>query len=101
MKETLSNKKDLIAFFVIILIMLILFFPWMNGHFATDTYHLIDMGYKKAAESSLNDGRVLMYVTGMIGNFFNLKIEKYIVTLLVLAFLARSHNNSFNKKNYR
>ena len=59
--------------------MLILFFPWMNGHFATDTYHLIDMGYKKAAESSLNDGRVLMYVTGMIGNFFNLKIEIYIV----------------------
>lgn len=101
MKNIIKNKKDVINFIIILLIMFIIFAPWLKGHFATDTYHLMSMGYKEAAESSLNDGRVLMYIIGMIGHFFNIKIEIYIVTLLILAILTRNYYNNDNKEIFR
>lgn len=49
------TKKDIITFFVVFIFVIILFIPWLSGHYATDTYKIVDIGYKEAAKLSLND----------------------------------------------
>lgn len=49
------SKKELITYFIIFSCIVILFVPWIIKHYATDTYKIIDIGYKEAAKLSLND----------------------------------------------
>lgn len=55
------NKKDIVISVIILLFTCIIFIPFLTGHYATDTYNIANIGYKKYAINwSFNDGRVLM-----------------------------------------
>ena len=43
------NKKDLIIYLVIFLITVIIFFPLLKGHYATDSYNIFHLGFHKYA----------------------------------------------------
>ena len=56
------DKKDIKIWSIIIIIILITSYNIIL-HYSTDTYRLIEMGYKQyAIEYSLNDGRIFMCI---------------------------------------
>ena len=58
------------------------------GHYSTDTYRLIEMGYNKySIEYSLNDGRIFMYIIGQIAAKINININMYVILLTFLAII--------------
>lgn len=83
------KKEDIITFLIILSITCIIFFPFLIGHYATDTYHIYDIGYEKYAITySLNDGRIFMAVIGYIASKINLKIELFVIVTLFLALIV-------------
>lgn len=60
------TKKDIITYFIVFAFVIVLFMPWITGHYATDTYKIIDIGYKRAAELSLNDRKSFYEYSGVL-----------------------------------
>ena len=82
------NKKDVLIFNIMFLITIIIFYNFVTMHYATDTYNIINMGYKEyAIKYLLNDGRPIMCFISLIANFLNLPIQVYIITLTIIALL--------------
>lgn len=87
------NKKDLIIYLVIFLITVIIFFPLLEGHYATDSYNIFHLGYHEyAIKYSLNDGRVFMALLGLIAEKINISIEAYVFLTLFLALMISNIN---------
>ena len=80
------KKVDVIKFIVIAIISCLMYSPIIIGHYSTDTYRLIEMGYKKySIEYSLNDGRIFMSIIGQIADKLNTDIMVYVIILTALA----------------
>lgn len=80
------KKVDVIKFIVIAIISCLIYSPIIIGHYSTDTYRLIEMGYKKySIEYSLNDGRIFMSIIGQIADKLNTDIMVYVIILTALA----------------
>lgn len=84
------NKKDVITFLIIFFISCVIFIPFLQGHYATDTYNVANVGYKNYATNwSLIDGRLVMFAIGMIAHILNIQIEIYVfITLLLALFIS-------------
>ena len=86
MKKT--NKKDIIIFIITFTITCIIFIPFLQGHYATDTYNIANVGYERyAIEWSLKDGRIFMCILGLIASKINISIELYVFITLFCALL--------------
>jgi len=84
-----NKRKNIIIFLVIVLISCITFIKFLNMHYATDTYNIIDRGYEEyAIKYSLNDGRLFMSAISLIANQFNVPISIYIISLTFLAIFT-------------
>ena len=60
------TREEIITYIIIFVITCIIFIPFLIGHYATDTYNVINIGYEKyAIEWSLNDGRIFIYKLNM------------------------------------
>ena len=82
------NKKNLIKYIIIFAITCIIFAPFLLGHYATDTYNIINRGYKEyAIKYSLNDGRPVMCLISLIAEKINMPIQAYIIILTAIALL--------------
>lgn len=82
------NKKDIITFIITFTITCIIFIPFLQGHYATDTYNIANIGYKNYAINwSLKDGRFFMTIIGLIANKINISIEHYVFLTLFCALL--------------
>ena len=78
-------KKNKI-FIIVFILKLILFWNFITMHYATDTYNIINMGYKDyAIKYSLNDGRVFMCLISLIADVINMPIQAYIIILTIIA----------------
>ena len=67
---------------------MLIYSPLLIGHYSTDTYRLIEMGYGKySIEYSLNDGRIFMYMIGQIADKINVNIDVYVVILTFIAII--------------
>lgn len=83
------NKRNIIIFTVLLLICVIIFFDFLNMHYATDTYNIINRGYVEYAITySLNDGRIFMCAITLIAGFINMPIKIYVVTLTFLSLIV-------------
>lgn len=98
MKEKIS-KKDISIFIIIFIITCIIFFPFLKGHYATDTYNLANVGYQNyAIKWSLNDGRVFMSVMVLIAGKLKMSIELFVYITLVLALFISCISVIYIKK---
>lgn len=87
MKKT--NKKDIIIFSIIFLISILIFIPFLKGHYSTDTYGIINKGYSNyAIKYSLKDGRIIMALIGIIADMTQVNINAYITILTFLAIFC-------------
>lgn len=83
------NKKDIAIFIALLCFSLIIFTGYIKGHFAADTFRIINIGYKNyAIEYSLVDGRIFMAIIGMLAYKVNLPITQYINMLDILAIIV-------------
>ena len=82
------EKKDVIFFLITFIITIIIFIPFLKGHYATDTYNIVNIGYHDYAINwSLKDGRVFMAVIGLLAGKINMSIEMYVFITLFLALI--------------
>ena len=82
------KKQELIIFILITLVTMLCFLPIIIGHYSTDTYRLIEMGYKEyAIKFSLNDGRIFMSLIGLIASKINIGIILYVSILTTIGIL--------------
>ena len=83
-----KNKTNILEFVIILAITLIIFIPFLIGHYATDTYNIANIGYKNYAINwSLNDGRIFMAIIGLIADKINISIETYVFVTLFSALI--------------
>lgn len=83
------NKRNIITFITILIITCIIYAPLLMGHYATDTYNIINKGYEKYAITySLNDGRPIMCLISLTAQKINVPIMTYIVTLTAIALIV-------------
>lgn len=84
------NKKNISFFTIIFLISCFIFLPLLQGHFATDSYNIVNVGYQKYATYwSLIDGRIAMYYITMLADKLNISMPQYIfITLLTGIFIS-------------
>lgn len=82
------NKKDLCILGILFLISLLICYPYVTGHYATDTYNIENRGYTEYATiNSLNDGRIFMYLIGLFADFINIPIQIYVIILTIFGIL--------------
>lgn len=84
----MEKNKSIIKNVVTVIIILLIYSPLLMGHYSTDTYRLIEMGYGKySIEYSLNDGRIFMYIIGQIAEKININIDTYVIILTFAAVI--------------
>lgn len=82
----MKKYKNQITFCVIFIIATAIFYQFITMHYATDTYNIINRGYKEyAIKYSLNDGRPIMCLISLLAEKINLPIEIYIIGLTIIA----------------
>ena len=85
MKRTISIS----CFIALNIIIFIIFFPWLKGHYATDSYNIINVGYDYySIHNSLLDGRVFMYLIMQLANIINMDFQILQSILLSLALIV-------------
>ena len=85
------NKRNIITFIIILIITCTIYAPLLMGHYATDTYNIINKGYEKYAITySLNDGRPIMCIITLIAQKLNMPIMLYVVSLTGIALIISS-----------
>ncbi len=83
------NKLDKVMFIIIVLFSFCIFSGYLVGHFAADTFNIINIGYEKyAINYSLTDGRVFMAFIGFLANMLHMPIVIYIIVLQILAIVV-------------
>ncbi len=85
------NKKEILTYIVVFITTVIIYLPLLMGHYATDTYNIINKGYEKYAITySLNDGRPIMCLISLIAQKINMPIMIYVIILTAIALIISS-----------
>lgn len=85
MKE---KKRNLIIYLILILITIIMCFPYLTEHYSSDDYTIIGYGYYKyGIEKFLNDGIVFSSVITLLAGYWNLPIKVFIQGLFYIGIL--------------
>lgn len=85
MKE---KKRNLIIYLILLLITIIMCFPYLTEHYSSDDYTIIGYGYYKyGIEKFLNDGRVFSSVITLLAGYWNLPIKVFIQGLFYIGIL--------------
>lgn len=81
--------KDLIIFFVLLIITIAIFWNYVSMHYATDTYNIMNIGYRQyAINNSLSDGRIFMFLIGILADKLSIPINVYVITLTVIGLFV-------------
>ena len=78
-------KKNIYQYIIILLLTCIIFSFFLTGHYATDTYNIINVGYENYAINwSLNDGRIIMFIIGIIAEKLQIPIMVFVIMTLFI-----------------
>ncbi len=84
----MKRKKDIIIFLILLLCSFAIFYKYLAGHFAADTFRIINIGYEEyAINYSLTDGRIFMAIIGLLANMFHIPILTFVIILQILAVI--------------
>ncbi|MEG2646179.1 MAG: glucosyltransferase domain-containing protein [Clostridia bacterium] len=85
----IKNKENIIIYCGILIFSIFILWGFLSGHYATDTYNIINRGYEKyAIDHSLSDGRVFMAIIGLTAHALKLPILAYVVITTLLAIIV-------------
>lgn len=84
----MKKYKNLFIYLICLVITLIIFIPFLTGHYASDTYNIEAIGYKAyAIDYNLKDGRLIIALFNLIVGKLNLSINLYVFLTLFLALV--------------
>lgn len=82
-------NKNTILFLIVNIFTLVIFAPWLIGHYATDTYNIMNVGYEHySIYNSLIDGRIFMFCIMQLAEAINIKCEVLSTILLFLSLVV-------------
>lgn len=80
------KKKNTYEYIIILILTCIIFTFFLSGHYATDTYNIMNVGYKNYAINwSLNDGRIIMFIIEIIAEKLQIPIMAFVIITLFIA----------------
>lgn len=81
-------KKDAIICFILIAFTCLIFFPFLQGHYMSDTYNIMEQGLEHfSITNSFTDGRILTGVLNLILLKLNIPIMVYVIGSLFFAIV--------------
>ena len=87
----MNRKEKIITFCIILLFSCMVFSNFLTMHYATDTYNIINVGYKNyAIKWPLKDGRLFMFMVTMIAYYLNLNIKIWVIVSLFSSLIISS-----------
>lgn len=79
-------KKDAIVCFILIAFTCLIFFPFLQGHYMSDTYNIMEQGLEHfSITNSFTDGRILTGLLNLIILKLNIPIMVYVIGSLFFA----------------
>ena len=91
MKIDKINKKNIIFFSIAIILAIITYKGFIEIHYSTDMYRIIDMGYKEyILKFSFTDGRIFVALYLFIGDLLNIKPEVYKSIIVIISIIINS-----------
>lgn len=82
------KKHEIAIFLAIMMVTYIIYTPLLTGHYATDTYNIINIGYKQyAIKNSFVDGRIFAGILEIIASKINIPINITVTTFTSIALL--------------
>ena len=76
--ENIKNKKEqILLFFIILSLAIILCGIFLKFHMITDTYWNIGRGYEEYRKTPLKDGRIINYISLSVANSLNIPFRVY------------------------
>lgn len=79
------KKKNIYEYIIILILTCIIFSFFLSGHYATDTYNIMNVGYENYAVNwSLNDGRIIMFIIGIIASKLQIPIMAFVIITLFI-----------------
>ena len=77
-----------ICFIFLNVLVVFIFFPWLQGHYATDTYNIMNVGYEYySIHNSLVDGRIFMFLIMQLAAILKIGPQLLGSILLFLALI--------------
>ena len=91
MEKIKEHKKDLILFFIVFLVSIVMCGAFLQPHYTHDTYKIIYDGYEfYSYDKFLKEARPFTAIITLIANKINLPIEIYMIISFVLALIFLS-----------
>lgn len=87
-KGKIVNKKDIIIYLILVLIVSIMCYPYLTMHYSTDDYTIIGDGYNKyGIETFLNAGRIFSSGITLLAGSLDLPINIFVQSLFYIGIL--------------
>ncbi len=87
------NKNDIMLFIVLCCFSCIIFNGYLKEHYSADTFMILNKGYENyAIGNSLLDGRIFMYIIGILAYKSDFSIVLYAIILELLAIIVTCIN---------
>lgn len=81
-------KKDSLLCLILIVFTCLIFFPFLQGHYMSDTYNIMEQGLENfSITNSFTDGRILTGVLNLIMLKLNIPIMAYVIISLLGAII--------------
>ena len=88
----MKNRKYTLCI-VIVLISLIMCVGYITGHYSTDDYHIMNVGYKEySINNNLIEGRPIMFLIDQLFLKLNISYDAFIIITVVIAILLTDLN---------
>ena len=87
----LQKRENIIVYIITVILTIINYITFLKGYFSIDTPKILSLGYDGYAYYySLYDGRLLMFIIGIIANIIQVGIKQYYIILLVFSIFISS-----------
>lgn len=84
-------KGDIVLYILILSFSIIMCHNFLQMHYSSDTWVVIDKGYTKyALEFFMGDARIFSSISMFIADFFNINIEIFVIGMDLLAIIISS-----------
>ncbi len=86
--KCITQKRNVIIFLILMVFTLIVFFPFLQGHYIPDTYNIIEQGLKQyTIDNSFTDGRVIIGFLNLLVYNINLPVMSYVIITLIISII--------------
>lgn len=89
--EKIKKQKTILLFVIIFIVSLIMCFAFLQPHYPTETYKIVNIGYTRYSIAYfLKEGRPFTAILSILADFLHIPVEIYSVTSFIIALIFLS-----------